>query len=85
LRGECAEFLNLHQCGATYSSTAEFIENIRSFLANRRKWAEMGVKGRAAFLKEFDSSVVYPRVADYIEECLAAQRAGTMEKAYAHA
>jgi glycosyltransferase involved in cell wall biosynthesis len=84
LRGECARFLKLHQCGATYSSTAELIEHIGSFRANPQKWAEMGAKGRAAFLKEYDSSVIYPRMADYIEECLAAHRAGTMEKAHAH-
>jgi glycosyltransferase involved in cell wall biosynthesis len=85
LRGECANFLESYQCGATYSSTAEFIEYIRSFRANRPKWAEMGANGRAAFLKDYDSSVVYPRMANYIEECLAAQRAGTREKAYDHA
>ena len=79
LRGECAGFLRLHQCGATYSSTAEFIECIRSFRANRQKWAEMGAKGRTVFLREHDSAVVYPRIADYIEECLASHRAERTE------
>ena len=82
LRGECADFLSTHQCGVTYRSAAEFIEHIDTFRAHRQRWAEMGAKGRAVFLKEYDSAVVYPRMADYIEECLASHRAGRMEESH---
>jgi len=82
LRGECAHFLSTHQCGVTYNSAAEFIEHIDTFRTHRQKWAEMGAKGRAVFLKEYDSAVVYPRMADYIEECLASHSAGRREESH---
>jgi glycosyltransferase involved in cell wall biosynthesis len=79
LRGECAQFLRTHQCGATYNSAAEFMEQIDAFQAHPQRWAEMGAKGRAVFLKEYDSAVIYPRMADYIEECLASHRPARVE------
>lgn len=82
LRGECADFLSAHQCGETYASAAEFMEHIDAFRAHGRRWAEMGAKGRAVFLKEYDSAVIYPRMADYAEECLASHHAGRMEESH---
>ena len=79
LRGECADFLSRHQCGETYGSAAEFMERVDGFRAQGRRWAEMGAKGRAVFLKEYDSAVIYPRMADYAEECLASCRGGRVE------
>jgi glycosyltransferase involved in cell wall biosynthesis len=82
LPGECARFLSTHQCGVTYNSPAEFINQIDAFRGNRERWAEMGARGRTVFLREYDSAVIYPRMADYLEECLASHRAGVVEEAH---
>ena len=84
LSGECAHFLSKHQCGVTYTSSDDFIANIDDFRTRRQKWSEKGAKGRALFLKEYDSAVVYPRLADYIEECLASHRVGTKTMEESH-
>jgi hypothetical protein len=55
------------------------MEQIDAFQAHPQRWAEMGAKGRAVFLKEYDSAVIYPRMADYIEECLASHRPARVE------
>ncbi len=83
LQGECAALLERNGCGETYNSTTELADCLRGFCRNAQEWAEMGKRSAALFYKEYDSTVVYRRMADWIEQCIADHRGVAAECAHA--
>ncbi|MCL5734650.1 MAG: glycosyltransferase family 4 protein [Actinobacteria bacterium] len=69
LSGECEQFLKANGCGISY--TPGSVDSLVGALRVLRKDADLrtklGANGRAAFRSRYSASVVYPRLAEYLE------------------
>lgn len=69
LAGENERFVAQHGCGVTYRAgdAGDFVAKLRAVLQNDANRRTMGAAGLRAFEAEHSSSMVYGRMADYLE------------------